>query len=95
VKFKECVLHAQVKTVVDMVITTMKKVEILENRVVFQLFTMPEDLITTPKAHEYSLLWRCEVLERLWHRVGTLHISSDAAIVDTNNIIATPSSLHL
>jgi hypothetical protein len=55
---------------------------------------MPKDLITTPKAHEYLLLWRCEVLERLWHRVGTLHILGDAVIVDTNNITATPSSLH-
>ncbi len=34
------------------------------------------------------------MLERLWHRVGTLHILGDAVIVDTNNITATPSSLH-
>jgi hypothetical protein len=46
-----------------MVTTMMKKVEILENRVVFQLFTMLEDLVTTPKTHEYLLLWRCEVLK--------------------------------
>jgi hypothetical protein len=83
------------KTIVDMVVAMRKKVEILENQVAFQLFTMLEKLITRPKTHEYLLLWRCEVLERLWHPVGTLHTSGDATIVDTNNIIATPSSLHV
>jgi hypothetical protein len=45
-----------------MVVATRKKVEILENQVALQLFTMPEELITTRKTHEYLLLWRCEAL---------------------------------
>jgi hypothetical protein len=53
---------------------------------------MPEKLITTPKTHEYLLLWRCEELERLWHWVGTLHTSRDVVVVDTNNITCTPPS---
>jgi hypothetical protein len=55
---------------------------------------MLEELITTPKAHEYLLLQWHEELESLRHRMGTLHTSHDATIVDTNNIAIAPSALH-
>ncbi len=66
-KFKECVLCVQVKTIVNMVTTVMKKEENLENQVALQLFIMLEKLITTPKTCEYLLLWRCKVLKKLRH----------------------------
>jgi hypothetical protein len=93
-KLKEHVLRAQTKVIADMATTTMKKAKILEDQVVFQLFIMPEKLITTPKSHEYLLLQRCEELERLQHQMGTLHTSHNATIVDTSNIATAPSALH-
>jgi hypothetical protein len=72
----------------------MKKVEILEGHVVVQLFTMPEELIMTLEVLEYLLLHRCEELQRFWHKMGTLHISHDAIVVDTINNIVAPLALH-
>jgi hypothetical protein len=85
-KFKECALRVQLKIVSNMVVATMRKVEILEDQLAFQLFIMPKELITTFKSREYLLLWRCEELERLRHRMGTLHTSRDAAVIDTNKL---------
>jgi hypothetical protein len=43
-----------------MVELMMNKAEILEDQVDLQLFIMLKELITTPEAHEYLLLWRRE-----------------------------------
>jgi hypothetical protein len=55
---------------------------------------MLEELIMTLEMHEYLLLQGCEKLQRFWCYMGTLHTSHNAAIVDTNNITTTSSTLH-
>jgi hypothetical protein len=35
-----------------------------------------------------------EELERLWRQMGTLHILHNIVVVDTINIISTPSALQ-
>ncbi len=72
----------------------MNKAKVLEDQVDLQLFIMLKELITTPEAREYLLLWRHEELERLWCRMGALHTSRNATIVDTINIAIAPSALH-
>jgi hypothetical protein len=93
-KLKECVLHVQAKVIANMVVVMMKKVEIVEVQTTFQLFIMLGKLIRTLEVSEYLLLRRHEELKRLQCQMGTLHTSHDLIIVDTNNIIAAPSTLH-
>jgi hypothetical protein len=93
-KLKKCVLHVQAKATSDLVEVTMNKVEILEDQVDLQLFTMLRELVSTLETHEYLLLRRREELERLWCWMGALHTLCNAAIVDTINIATAPSALH-
>jgi hypothetical protein len=71
-----------------MVKVMMNKAKVLEDQVDLQLFIMLKELITTPEAREYLLLWRREELERLWCRMGALHTLRNVAI-------AIPSILQL
>jgi hypothetical protein len=41
-----------------------------------------------PEVSEYLLLWMHEELERLWHRLGAMHTSHDAAATDDHNATA-------
>jgi hypothetical protein len=76
-----------------MVVAMMKKAKILEDQIVFQLFTMLEGLITTLETREYLFFQKHEELERLQCWMGTLHTLRDATIVDTINIAISPSAL--
>ncbi len=41
-----------------------------------------------PEVSEYLLLWMHDELERLWHWMGAMHISCDAATTNDHNAIA-------